>query len=183
MLSHEVKLISDNEISAFTQIVLNNAPKRFWIEPASSTGKYHPHSSNGVSGLVMHTRQVFYIAKTILDTDVFDANRDIVLSACLLHDIAKYDDDSKSKYTIYNHAERAVDLISSMPEILRFISIYSRGVPDWFHEIMHCIARHDGKFNKKNINTLSAEQSIVHLADYVASRRWCSFDYEKVRKE
>jgi len=181
MLSHEVSLISDNEISAFTEIVLNNAPKRFWVEPASSTGKYHPHSSNGISGLVMHTRQVFHIAKAILDTGVFDVNRDIVLSACLLHDIAKYDDNSRSKYTVRDHAGKAVEYISELSNIKDFMSIYDR-VPDWFHEIMYCISRHDGKFNKKNTERLNAEQSIVHLADYIASRRWCGFDYERIRR-
>lgn len=179
--SRELSLISNNEIVAFIQIVLNNASERFWTMPASSTNKYHPDSSNTTGGLVVHTKQVFYIAKTILDAraDILLTNRDVVLAACLLHDVYKYDSGS-SQYTIKNHARDGVRWITSLKDVDEFFVTY-KSVPAWYEEILNCIMSHHGRFTKEYNGFLNEAQTIVHLADYIASRRWCYFDYSKIK--
>jgi len=177
----ELKEIKNQEISSFTEIVLNNAPSKFYELGASSTSRYHPESSNGKGGLVNHTKQVFYIAMTIIDTKLpqFWCNRDVVLSACLLHDIFKYDGSNDSNYTVKNHGYKALKWIDELKDVRMFLSVYDRK-PEWYSEIMACIHAHNGIFTTEYEGQFSTEQMITHVADYIASRKWNVFDVSKV---
>lgn len=169
------------EIRAFVELALSLAPEKFYQLPASSTGKYHPESSSGHSGLVRHTKQVFWIAKTLMDTrlPLLKGNRDVVLAGCLLHDIVKYAPDSESDYTAKNHGIKGKQFLENSPEIHEFLSVY-RVLPDWYYQILDCIQAHNGIWSKEYQGTFSTEQSIVHAADYLASRKWCYFDQTKL---
>lgn len=177
----ELSMIKNQEIASFTEIVLNNAPDKFYKLGASSTSKYHPESSNGKGGLVNHTKQVFYIAKTIIDTKLpqFWCIEDVVLSACLLHDIAKYDELNNSNYTVKNHGYKAIGWIDGLRDVKDFFSIYNEK-PDWYSHILRCIHSHNGIFSQEYGGLFDTEQAIVHTADYIASRRWNIFDSGKV---
>jgi len=177
MFESELRHISDNEIIAFVKIILNNAPQKFYTMPASSGGRYHPVTSQVIGGLINHTKQVFYIAQTILDTrlPIFRGNRDVVLASCLLHDIYKYDEHPDNQWTIRNHAIKAVEWIKQLPDVQEFFSCYIEK-PDWYYEILDCIQSHNGVFSKEYQGEFNVNQSIVHLADYIASRKWNLFD-------
>lgn len=45
----QVERINDAEIKEFVKTVLNYAPKRFWIDPCSSSGQWHPLKTMGVA--------------------------------------------------------------------------------------------------------------------------------------
>lgn len=176
MFENELLRISNNEIVAFTSLVLQNAPCNFFTHPASSTSRYHPQTSNGYGGLIVHTKQVFYIAESIMDTrlDLVRCDRDIVLSSCLLHDIYKYA-NNESRYTVKNHGQKGVEFIEEIKAIKDYFSIYSEK-PYWYNKIMKCIHSHNGIFSPEYKGTFSVEQSIVHIADYIASKKWCEFN-------
>ena len=65
-------------------------PIEFFIQPASSSGKYHPGYALGVGGLVRHTKATLIIAKMLFQTTNFSKeDEDLVFAALSLHDIAK----------------------------------------------------------------------------------------------
>lgn len=168
----ELAVIKDQEILSLTEKLIRHFPEPFWIMPASSTGKYHSPSSSGRGGLVNHTRQVFWIAKTMLDTKLYSVNHDVVLAACLLHDGWKY--GNSSQYTLANHATVAVREIDNIVEASRF---FLTSKPDWYQKILDCILAHNGTFTKEwQGGSFSLEQAIVHTADMIGSRRFLSFN-------
>lgn len=57
----ELLLIEDLTIRKLAREALSNADDWFFIEPASSSGKYHPDFARGASGLVLHTKAVVYM--------------------------------------------------------------------------------------------------------------------------
>lgn len=167
----ELKHIKNSEVLSFTEKVIARLPAPFWEKPASSTYKYHSPSSNVVGGLVEHTREVFWIAKTILDTHLFaGVNSDVILSACILHDGWKYKEGMH--YTLRNHATVAAQEIERLMHESNFF-LFSK--PAWYQKVLNCIQSHNGTFTKEWQGEMSQEQIIVHLADMIGSRRFLSF--------
>lgn len=130
-------------------------PLSFYIQPASSSGKYHPSYSLGVGGLVRHTLATLKLAKMLFPLYKFsEKEEDTVLAALALHDIAKPDKlhplmveqilyPLREKY--YSKIEKVIPLIES-----------HMGVWDQF-----------GKLPRPK----STLQKFVHLCDYLASRK------------
>lgn len=58
--SKEISHIKNPDVKKLTKEVLKNADDWFFIEPASSSGKYHPEFALDPGGLVMHTKTVVY---------------------------------------------------------------------------------------------------------------------------
>jgi 23S rRNA maturation-related 3'-5' exoribonuclease YhaM len=168
----ELALISDSEMLSLTEKLIRHFPEPFWRKPASSTGKYHSASSSGEGGLVLHTKQVFWVAKTILDTNLYDANKDIVLAACLLHDGWKY--GFQSQWTIKNHATLAVQEIERIVDSDGFF-VFTE--PGWYCLLLDCILSHNGRFTKEwdAKKPYTQEQKIVHVADMIGSRKFLTF--------
>jgi 23S rRNA maturation-related 3'-5' exoribonuclease YhaM len=175
IFAKELSLIKDMEILSFTEKVINNFPQEFWYKPASSTGKYHSKTSAGDGGLVEHTKLMFWIAKTMLDTKMYDVNPDIVLSACLLHDGWKY--DGTSKWTVKHHGLLAVKEIDRIMEESGF---FLDEEPLWYQIILDCIQAHNGCFTKEWTGWFSLYQIIVHTADMIGSRRFIDFNQQGV---
>ena len=90
IFKNELLQIKDVSIKEFTRNTLLNVPDYFFIAQASSTGKYHPACTCCEGGLLIHVKRAFYIANRLCEGwGIFNLERDIVLSAILLHDIAK----------------------------------------------------------------------------------------------
>lgn len=142
-------------------------PDRFYLMPASSTGKFHPVTSGGAGGLITHTRAVFWIVVAMLETNVLNVRHpSAVLGAALLHDAWKYV-DNKSGYTVRNHAITAVETITetlndSALELNTDIAV-----------MLRCVRHHNGRFTKEwDGRPMTTEEQVVHVADYLASRRY-----------
>jgi len=91
--------------------VFKSVHEDFYYKPASSTGKYHNREDNLRHGLVYHTHRVFhYMVSTIraAENPLFKEYRSELLTAALLHDIAKY--DGKSPHTKRNHDSLGADI-------------------------------------------------------------------------
>lgn len=171
-LKLELALIKNSEILSLTEKLIKHFPAKFWYMPASSTGKYHSETSQVKNGLVVHTKLVVWIAKTLMDTQMVSANRDVVMAACILHDGWKY--GNAHNWTLRNHAAVAVNEIERIVEESQFFLGLDK--PDWYQSILDCIASHNGKFTKEWTKPFSPEQAVVHMADMIGSRKFITFN-------
>jgi len=88
-LLDEINFIEDESIQSFVRSVLLKCDI-FWNIPSSFSGKYHPPDEHGPGGNVLHTKRVVRIANIMCDSySISSEERDIIIAACLLHDITK----------------------------------------------------------------------------------------------
>ena len=138
-------------------------PEYFWDVPASTSGKYHPPQAVTAHGLIKHTLMALYNLLDIIRLDyahkswgITDRERSELVAAVLIHDTFKcgkpIEGADMTKHTMNDH-----ELIP-----LEFI-------PKEFPIIYQGVAAHMGEWGaaKPECNF----QFIVHLADYLASRK------------
>jgi len=88
-LLNEINLIEDESIQSFVRSILLKCDI-FWNIPSSFSGKYHPPDEHDPGGNVLHTKRVVRIADIMCDSySISPEERDIIIAACLLHDITK----------------------------------------------------------------------------------------------
>jgi hypothetical protein len=168
-----------DKISEYNQLIipilidmLHDLPDdKFWTEPASSTGVHHPKTSNGIGGNVIHTKEAFWIADSILNTTKMqDDNKSYVLSAVLLHDIDKFT-QSIDEHGI-TASKKILDYCESRQFNLQASIMISR-----------CVMLHMGKWGKiKMDDNIFDMAGIVHLSDYLSSRPFLEFNESEVTK-
>lgn len=184
LLEPILNTFENEDIKEFTVELLNNLPEYIWHVGASSTGKYHPAYSLGEGGLMRHQMAVVRFLNFFLELEQYGAGmtsreRDLMRTAALVHDGMKsgtQDDYNKSKYTKFNHP-------ILMANVVRSIDGLENGERDF---IAHCIESHMGQWNvdkKTNIELPKPKdeyQKLVHLADYLASRKTLAMDFENI---
>jgi HD superfamily phosphohydrolase YqeK len=85
----EIGQIDDEGIKSFVRSLLLKA-STFWEIPSSFSGRYHPPDEHGPGGNVLHTKRVVRVAEVISDSYALSIEeRDLIIAACLLHDITK----------------------------------------------------------------------------------------------
>jgi len=168
VLSKEIELIKDEKIREFTKQTLNNSPDYFFIAQASSTGKYHPLCTCKKGGLITHVKRAVYIVNRLCEGwGIFGLDRDIVLSATILHDIAKTpSNDPKYTYADFeNHPINAHNYFSGIEMI----------EDEKLQKINNCICYHMGRWTpqsiKKEIKDYTLQELIVYTADYIAATK------------
>ena len=174
----------NQDIKDFAIVLLDNLPEYIWHVGASSTGKYHPSYSLGSGGLMRHQMAVvrflnFFFELEQYSSKIDSRKRDLMRVAALTHDGRKsgsQEDYEKSKYTKFNHPILMADVIRSYDgqylnhEEIEFIS--------------NIISKHMGQWNadKKTGTTLpkpdDSYSKLVHLADYLASRKSLTMEFE-----
>ena len=168
VLFSEVDKIQSPDIKEFTIQALGLAPDYFWVIPASSSGKYHPMDSLGKGGLVRHTKKVIYFAGELCRAYEMDDQRqvDSIASACILHDTLK-NGFPNSGHTIDEH-----------PLLPRKHYQGIAHLTESFDQIMDCMEPHMGQWGLKGGARKPESQAewVVHLADYIASRKEVSLD-------
>lgn len=170
--------IENSDMKEFAENLIEVVPAYFFEVPASSTGKYHPEYALGQGGLYRHTLAVvkfvnyFFEVKYIANRWT-SRQRDIVRIAAIMHDTFKsgsqfdYEQDPRTKH---EHP-----LIASQ-HVLGFAG---RGlIPDSeIEQIASIISSHMGQWitsDKSNIvlpEPVDDIQQLLHLADYLASRK------------
>jgi len=174
----EIELISDEAIRSFVRAVLLRA-ENFWDIPSSFSGKYHPADEHGHGGNVLHTKRVVRIANVMGDSYTLSSEeRDIVLAACLLHDVCKgiqKDDaegckyDPMHPYTVGRLVERCQKedknfANESMSSTL-FVS------EETVHSILRLVRCHLGPWSPiPETFPITYLDYIVHLSDNIASK-------------
>lgn len=184
LLEPILNTFENEDIKEFAIELLNNLPEYVWHVGASSTGKYHPAYSLGEGGLMRHQMAVVRFLNFFLELEQYGAGmtsreRDLMRTAALIHDGMKsgtQDDYNKSKYTKFNHP-------ILMAEVVRSTDGLNTSERDF---IAHCIESHMGQwaFDKKtNVELPKPKdeyQKLVHLADYLASRKSLAMDFENI---
>ena len=185
LFTNELKTFKHEDIKEFAQVLIDNAPEYFFHVGASSTGKYHPKYALGERGLLRHTKSVLRFYNHIIsleqNSNMFTEREvDLGRIACLVHDIQKSGDseyyNEKSNngentvFTVFNHPLLAAKYIMSYKEQylseeeLKFIAI--------------AVGSHMGQWNTNKHEPdivlpkpKTEMQKIIHLADYLASRK------------
>ena len=169
VFAEEMALIKNeklkNVVADFFDYVV---PDYFFKIPASSSGKHHPRFASGEGGLVRHTKMVVAVAITLayLGGCKSGPDTDIIVAACLLHD------------TFKNGHVDAGRSITSHPVIAKDeFEKYTTGKESIYYErgaICRAIQSHMGRWY--DIEPESGIQKIVHVADFIASRKFFDMD-------
>lgn len=179
----------NEDIKQFAESCIDTIPEYFWHVGASSTGKYHPSYALGELGLARHTCALVRFLNHMLSIDCIknefsSRERDLMRVAGIMHDSMKSgtdEDYARSKYTKFEHPILAADNIRRMS-----------GLPDDEIELIAtAIESHMGQWttDKRSKTVLPTPQNkcqkLVHLADYLASRKDIEvlFDEEFQKKE
>lgn len=174
----------NNDIKEFAIVLLEDLPDYIWHVGASSTGKYHPEYSLGEMGLMRHQVAVVRFLNFFLELEQYgpkltSRERDLIRLSGLIHDGRKsgsQNDYEKSKYTKFDHPLQMAEVVRSFDG--KYLS----------HEeielVANTISKHMGEWNtdKKSSTVLPKPNDkfsrMLHVADYLASRKSISLDFE-----
>lgn len=186
LLEPILNTFENEDIKDFAVELLNNLPEYIWHVGASSTGKYHPAYSLGEGGLMRHQMAVVRFLNFFFELEQYNKvitsrQRDLLRVAGLLHDGRKsgtQEDFEKSKYTKFNHPKLMADVIVSYAD--KYLN------PEELMFIARAINSHMGQWNvdkKTGIELPKPDgicQELLHLADYLASRKSLTMDFENI---
>ena len=171
----ELKNIKNIQIREWTEKAIDSLPDYVFMVAASSTGKYHPVYALGDGGLMRHTKAAVRIAIELFRiTNFTDEEKDIIVSALLLHDGAK----SGIPQTRYTKHEHPIVIC----EHLRGQAFFN-DIPQ-AEKICESIASHMGQWNKSNYSSVvlplpeTGIQKFVHFCDFLASRKCLEFNFD-----
>lgn len=179
----ELEHIQTIPVYQFAVEAIKKLPDYFFEVAASSTGKYHPQYALGFGGLVRHTKAAVKIAIQMLELEQYknafsDEERDLMILALILHDGMKHGLNG-SKYTVADHPIVMAEFIKHDSELKEILT------QEQIDFLTGCIASHMGEWNtdyrtKKEIlpKPEIAAQQLVHLCDWLASRKWLNVDFE-----
>ena len=174
----EIEMIEDESIKSFVRSVLIKA-KSFWIIPSSFSGKYHPPDEHDSGGNVLHTKRVARVANTLCEShSVTGEERDVVLAACLIHDVTKGVENSSSEefeydplhpYTVGHFVEKCIehDKEYGGDECSSCLFLSEEAV----NTILRLVRCHLGPWSPvPETFPITYLDYIVHIADNVASK-------------
>ena len=180
--AREIALIKNEGLRKVVYDYMSDAdyvPDYFWTDGASSSGKYHPQFSQGVGGLVRHTKAVVMFAEELLRMSSYaymrEEYKDYVIAACIIHDTVKYGygkEIDKSQYA--DHADNAA---KSFEEYCKNYTDYT---PHYL--LLQAVRSHMGQWStNKEDRPFTSVDRCVHMADYMASRSF--IDIPSITKE
>ncbi len=169
--------IKNDDIREFAEVLLDGLPDYIWHVGASSTGKYHPAYSLGEAGLMRHLIAATRFLNFLLELEQYntkfnDREMDLMRVGILTHDGRKsgsQEDYDKSKFTKFDHPIQMANVVRGYKG--KYLT------PNAIEFIAECIESHMGQWNTdKKSNTVlpkpaSMAQELIHLADYLASRK------------
>lgn len=176
----EIALIKDGRMRLLVIKALESLPDYFWEVGASSSGKYHPQYASGKGGLVRHTQAAVRILIEFLRMKMYavfsDLEIDMMIVALLLHDGYKYGEENTG-HTVKNHPMIAKFAIENNSELREII------LDNELSKITDVISTHMGAWNKDRGIEFAPEpttkmQKLVHICDYIASRRCLEFNFD-----
>lgn len=168
LFEREIDLIINEDLRMAVKSYMEEAvPDYFWTDGASSSGKYHPQFSQGIGGLVRHTKAVVMFAEELLRMSSYaymrEEYKDYVIAACIVHDTMKYGVDKFDKAEYKNHAANAAYYFS---EWCRANCGFTCS-----EFLLNAIAAHMGQWStEKEDRPFTNIDRCVHMADYMASR-------------
>lgn len=176
----ELSTIKDEKIKESAEIILNVLPDYFYIMPASTSGKYHPKFSLGVSGLVRHVKVACKIGEELFKNSTFstfdDHQKDLIRMAILLHDGLKSGYEY-SEHTCTEHPLLMKELLMENKEKLSMSEADTQTVARLISTHMGPWTK-DKKGNEVLPTPKEKDEIFVHLCDYIASRNFLNVSFE-----
>ena len=174
----EIELIQNEDYRMFIKHYLDKVcPNYFWEIGASSSGKYHPQFSQGVGGLVRHTKAVVMFAEELLRMSSYmymsDEHKDYVIMACIVHDTCKYGCIGYDKELYKDHAVNASEWVNNT-----WIDYFGDSASEFFLSAIKC---HMGQWSERENRPFTNIDRCVHMADYMASRNF--IDIPQINEE
>lgn len=170
MLLKIVEIIKNKEVRDFVLDFLDKkVPDYFARVAASATGKYHPEYALGYGGLIRHSLAVTAVAASIVNLEYLQFNRmdkDLIIAACILHDSFKQG-LTESGNTIRTHPNVAAREIAKHGK--------ETGHEHIANIIAALVLAHMGEWGNQKPGNKG--QFIVHLADFIASRKFIEIDW------
>jgi hypothetical protein len=171
LFERELSLIKSESLRCAVYDYMNDpdyVPDYFWTDGASSSGKFHPKMSQGVGGLVRHTKAVVMFAEELLRMSSYaymkEEFKDFVIAACIIHDTVKYGFEKeidKSEYA--NHASNAAQSFAE------FCFNNTNYEPHYL--LLQAVRSHMGQWSTdREDRPFTSVDRCVHMADYMASR-------------
>jgi len=156
-LMGEISLIANPTIKEWVCQCLFHSPPEFWIKPSAYHEGHHPKDELGKWGNLKHVKRVVKIAVMLAEIENLSThNKDLLISACLIHDIGKYGTDGSSEKIQRNH-----------PTLVRQMAKDTLDGQDK-NAILTIAESHMGRWYNPRPETLL--QWMCHYADYIASR-------------
>lgn len=181
----ELSYIKDNTIREMTAFAIENISSDFFVEAASSTGKYHPEYALGLGGLYRHTQAAVKIAHDLLQIDLYKNEfsnyvKDYIIVALILHDCCKRGIHWDEKYTVHEHPILVREWLNEIftSDLCSTIERVREITKEYIDAVSNLIETHMGQWNKNKYSKVElpipqlAPQKFVHLCDYLASRKW-----------
>ena len=203
LFEKEIGYIGNETIRKIVAETLDMSPECIQTIPASSSGRYHPVYSLGEGGLTRHVKAAVGIAHCMIETDIFknmifgtDAEEnlnyqkdremytDATYAAIILHDCCKPDDTPKHG-TKFDHPLVAANLLKNVSR--RYVNLENMEYMKKMIPMIHgAIASHMGQWNTAPYargvvlpKPKTGVEQFVHMCDYLASRKFLIFDFDK----
>ena len=168
----EISKLTDSNVRKFLLSCVDRFPDYFWEAP-SSNSKYHLEDERSPGGLVLHIRRLVRMTEHMVRFHNLNAwERDILLSACILHDsfsrgipprTLTFSDPLHPVYVEYMFPFNA--------DADRFIE---RKV---YEEIMECVSSHQGRFSPNLLLRSNRKLPMIfQMIDYIGSRENIKID-------
>lgn len=171
-----VRLINNPQVRKFTyDFLIHKVPDYFARIPASATGKYHPQYALGYGGLVRHTLVAAATAYDISRLEYLQftsGDQDLILASVILHDTFKQGRKESG------NTERAHPNIAAQ-EILAYAK--ELGCEKLGKLIGALVVSHMGQWGNQKPG--SRGQFTVHVADYIASRKYLEGSWSHLVEE
>ena len=184
-----LETFENKDIKEFAIKCINSAPKYFYEVPASSSLRYHPsYACTTPLGLAKHTVALVRFLNHMFNVesiaDEFSSReRDLLRVAGITHDMMKsgtQEEYEHNKYTKFDHPLKAA-------EFVRELSTLNKNETDLLCSV---ISTHMGEWNtdKRHPDIILPKptdkyQIIVHLADYLSSRRDIEMKFDDISND
>lgn len=176
LLSGAINTIQADDIKTFALMLAEDLPDYIWHVGASSTGKYHPAYSLGEGGLIRHMIATQTFLNHIISLEQYgfsEREKDLMRVAALFHDGLKsgsQEEFEEDKYTKHDHP------MLMGKHIMSYEGKCALDKQELAY-IANCIASHMGEWTTSRRSDVvlpkpvTLYQQIVHLADFLASRK------------
>lgn len=174
----ELDRIYDHKIKEFARLCIAYAPDYIFEDcPSSSSGKYHPVDELSPDGTIIHIKKVFTMAYELVKGLDCESNRDIVVTAALVHDLRKKGPDNRTGHTLKDHPAHAAKLVDEVQEATQLLT------KEQYQMLRNCVGYHYGPWGeepwKKPMDTYTKEELALYVSDFVVSKRFIKTDYRR----
>ena len=179
----ELNYLKNEDMKTFAETILNNLPDYFFMDGASSTGKYHAPYAQGYGGLKRHVKAGCKFLNYAFQLEQYqeefsEYEMDCAIVAFLAHDGFKLGTNN-SRFSVHNHPTLCAEWIRTSEQLDNIID------DDYRELIAQCVETHMGQWNTNKRSKVilpkpsTRLQKMVHFADYLSSRPDISIDFSE----